>query len=255
MIKTHWHLIHKADSPSGLVSFVTFQVQDTLPFLEGQFVMIEAQIQGKKIKKPYSIATTNKQMQESKQIWFVVKKVSEAGMSHFLTQDIHMGDEIALTWPVWHYTDSQTHKNYLFISTWSGLSPNVWLFQHLVYESWAYTDIVQVFGEKTQADIVPEIHNIFTTHWQKNVTNFFHLSREAKSPPLIRGGAIGGGVSNPTWNIRKPWYVQSSIPAALEILGTETSCFICGKPEMVDEVRALLQEAGIEKEDITFEKY
>ena len=48
------------------------------------------------IKKPYSIASTSRQMQESKQISFVVKKASEDGMSHYLTQTIQPGDQITL---------------------------------------------------------------------------------------------------------------------------------------------------------------
>jgi len=62
--------------------------------------MIEGQIGDKKIKKPYSIASTSLQMQESKQISFVVKKASEDGMSHYLTQDITSGDQITVKGPV-----------------------------------------------------------------------------------------------------------------------------------------------------------
>jgi len=40
--------------------------------------MIEKELHGKLTRKPYSIATTNIQMQEEKTIGFVVKKTSEA---------------------------------------------------------------------------------------------------------------------------------------------------------------------------------
>jgi len=240
--------LHSHHSPNSQVARVTFQVEEIFKFAEWQFVMIEGQIGDKKIKKPYSIASTSLQMQESKQISFVVKKASEDGMSHYLTQDITSGDQITVKGPVWHYTDSHAHPNYLFIATGSGLSPNVWLFQHLVYEHWSFNQIVNVFGEKTLADIVPEIETLFAQHGQQNIINFFHLSREEKFPPFIKGGAEGGGI----W---KPWRIQSSLPEAIELLGTQTSCFICGLPAMVDDARHILQELWVESEDITFEKY
>lgn len=224
-------------SPNHQVAFVTFQVQDTFEFLEWQFVMIEAQIWDKKIKKPYSIASTNHHMQESKQISFVVKKTSEDGMSHYLTQDIQEGNIVSLKWPVWHYVDSKQHKNYLLISTGSWLSPNVWLFQHLVYEKPTYENIVNIFGEKTQDDIIPELEELFTQHGQENITNYFHLSREE-----LRKGYLS-------------WHVQDSLQQAIDLLWTSTSCFICWAPKMVEDVRDKLEAFGIASEDITFEKY
>ena len=66
MITTYATLVHKYDSPSGYVSLVLFQVNEVFAFTEGQFVMIHAEINGKLVKRPYSIATTNKQLQEEK---------------------------------------------------------------------------------------------------------------------------------------------------------------------------------------------
>jgi len=116
--------LHSHYSPNSQVARVTFQVEEIFKFVEWQFMMIEAQIGDKKIKKPYSIASTSLQMQESKQISFVIKKASEYGMSHYLTQDITPGDQLQIKGPVWHYTDSLTHPNYLFIATGSGLLPS-----------------------------------------------------------------------------------------------------------------------------------
>ncbi len=294
MHSTHATHIHSHHSPNHQVALVTFQVEEVFDFAEWQFVMIEAEMPVQRssdslhisqqtssdadsnaihleggqntrrtIKKPYSIASTSRQMQESKQISFVVKKASEDGMSHYLTQIIQPGNQITVKWPVWHYTDSLTHPNYLLISTGSGLSPNVGLFDHLVYGWWTYNHIINIYGERTHADIVPEIFDLFTQHGQDNIDNFFHLSREQDAtifsnnsvvPWQGEGVPFGVGVWA-TWAVFLPWRIQSSIPAAIQKLGTNTSCFLCGKPEMVDEVRQILMELWLEWEDITFEKY
>jgi len=247
---------HSHHSPNHLVALVTFQVVETFEFDEWQFVMIEAQKWNQKIKKPYSIASTQLQMQESKQISFVVKKTSEDGMSDYLTQVIQAWDQVTLKWPVGHYTDSHRHKNYLLVSTGSGLSPNVGLFQWLVYEHWSYNHIVNIFWEKTHADIVPEIEALFTQHGRSNITNFFHLSRETDLTQINNRHSEWNEESRESESVRYlPWRIQSSLPAAIDILGTQTSCFLCGKPEMVDDARKILEELWIESEDITFEKY
>lgn len=209
--------------------------------------MIECEIQWKIIKRPYSIATSNKEMQEAKYIWFVVKKVSDDGMSNYLTQDVEFKASITIKWPVWHYTDSGSQPNYLLISTWSGLSPNVGLFKTLVYETWKYSKLINIFWEKTHADIVPELQDLFTQHNKQNITNIFHLSREEKM--------IGRGAGDEVSLQLRPGHVQDSLKEAIEILWTETSCFVCWAPAMVEDVTKILWELWVDKEDITFEKY
>lgn len=178
MLTTRATLVHKYDSPSEAVSFVLFQVDHVFTFQEGQFMMIEVQIGNKITKKPYSIATTNRQLQEEKLIGFVVKKTSEYGMSDWLTQQCSLGSEVLLKGPVGHYTDSQEFPNYLFISAGSGLSPNVGIFQHLVYESRQYEKIVNIFGERYYTHIIPEIENLFLAHGDEHIKNLFFLSQE-----------------------------------------------------------------------------
>jgi ferredoxin-NADP reductase len=195
-------------------------------------------VRGNKVKKPYSIATTNLQLTEQKLIWFVVKKTSSRGMSDRLTQEIQVGDTVQLKWPVWHYTDHGRHRNYLFVSVGSGLSPNVGHFRRLVYETHQYDKIVNLFGERYYQHIIPQIEELFLGGEQQHVTNLLYLSQEPQ-PPV---GYFHG-------------HIQQGIDQAISYLGLETSCFLCGKPEMVEDVRDRLEELGIASPDITFEKY
>lgn len=238
MITTAATLTRKYDSPSGYVSFVYFQVAESFEFLEWQFVMLEAEVHGKLIKRPYSIATTNRFLQNEKEIGIIVKRTSDKWMSSRLTEHIQIGDPVTLRGPVGHYIDTQTYDNYLFVSVGSWLSPNVGLFQKLVYESHKYNKIVHIFGERYHQHIVPQVEEIFFWHEQEHVQNLLFLSQEQNVPEQY---------------IR--WYVQEGIEGALAYLWLETSCFLCGKPEMVDSVSQLLQQQGIAKEHITFEKY
>lgn len=243
MITTSAVLVHKYDSPSGEVSFVLFQPEQTFQFQEGQFCMIEASFWTwtamikKTHKKPYSIATTNTQLQEEKQIWFIVKKTSEDGMSDFLTQKIQLWDTVTLKWPVGHYVDPHVYNNYLLISIWSWLSPNFWLFQHLAFLSTKKANIINLVGEKDTQAHIPEVMSRFEESTQANVENFFCLSQQQEC--------------------NTPYYygrVQTKIADAITQLWVATTCFICWSPQAVQECSALLISLWVNKEDIITEK-
>lgn len=238
MITTPATLTHKEDSPSQQVSYVLFQPETTFTFSEGQFVMIEAEINGQVIKRPYSIATTHKQLQEEKILGVIVKKTSDKGMSDRLTQKIQLGDQVTLKGPAGHYTNPETHTNYLLISTGSGLSPNFGLFQHLIGHPESYKKIVTLFGERYAADLIPLVQDTFQTASSATVQHFFFLSQEAVLPTGYR-----------------KWYIQEGLSEAVDIVGTQTTCFVCGSPVMVTDVLFRLQELGIAREDIVVEKY
>ena len=238
MITTTAILKHKYDSSSGNVSYVLFQPEHIFSFTEGQFCMIEAVINWVVIKKPYSIASTNQMLQDEKLIWFVIKKASENGMSDYLTNQIMLGDCVTLKWPVGHYIDPKHHNNYLFISIGSWLSPNFWIFQHLVYESEKYNKIVSILWERTTQELVPYIQDRFLTHGSDQITNFFCLSQEQNDHPAYTQG-----------------YVQTKLWEAIDILGKEITCFICGTPTVVTDVVFQLTQLGIARENIIVEKY
>lgn len=231
-------LVHKYDSPSGNVSYVLFQPEHTFSFVEGQFCMIETTIANKTVKKPYSIASTNMQLQEEKLIWFIVKKASENGMSNHLTNTISIGDQVTLKWPVGHYVDPNKAKNYLFISIGSGLSPNFWLFQHLAYESLNYHKIVNIVGERSTQELIPHVQDRFLNHASDHIRTYFCLSQEQIDSSLYT-----------------QWYVQTKLSDALDYLGKETICFVCWAPAVVTDVVYQLTTLGIEREHIIVEKY
>ncbi len=177
-------------------------------------------------------------LQEEKYIWFVVKKASENGMSDYLTNKISLDEQIILKWPIGHYTNPKKHTSYLLVSIGSGLSPNFWIFQHLVYESRDYQHIVNILWERTIQELVPFIQDRFTLHEKNNISNFFCLSQEkSKNSEYIYG------------------YVQTKLADALALLGTKTTCFVCGSPAIVTDVVYQLTQLGVAREDIVVEKY
>lgn len=163
-------------------------------------------------------------------------------MSEYLTRDIKVGDTITIKGPVGHYVDKKISKKYLLISVGSGLGPNYALYKNLVDETQDYERIVHIFGERFHSNILADVEQTFTKHPQENIHHFLHLSQETSAEEHIL-------------TTYRPGRIQQSVPEALELLGNDLVAYICGTPIMVNEVRNLLLDHGIEPHQIIIEKY
>ena len=124
-------LLSKELSSDERTAYLLFKTEQPISFLEGQFMMIHCtKTDGTIKKKPYSIATPAF-LSEGSRIGFLVKQESVEGCSEYLTQSIQEGDSVELRGPVGHFIDSKRYKNYLFVSTGSGLAPCLSLLQGL----------------------------------------------------------------------------------------------------------------------------
>ncbi len=245
-------ITHIEYSPSKEVTFVRCKPDTQFSFKEWQFMMVASdhnhpELQ-KPLKKPYSIATTNQELQEKGTIGFVVKKVREGFMSDYLTRGINIGDTLHLQWPVWHMTDTWAHDNYLLISVGSGLSPMIGLYESIVAKQ-QFSKVSMLYWERYADHVLPSTKELFTKEIDNTKKTIF-LSREKERRDNTE--------ENNAWeNLRyHDGYIQHGLDEALQFLGTtDVSVFICGKPEMVDEVRWILEAHGITKEQVKFEKY
>lgn len=229
------YLKEKIMSESNEVCYIIFELKENFEFKEWQFVMIETEINWKLLKRAYSIATTNS-LALKKQIWFIIKKVSENWMSDFLTKQINIWDYVDITWPFWRLFDTKENQNYLFISAWSGLAPMYSIYKNLL-EKWEYWRIVNIFWERFYSNIIHNVINDFQN--TENIKNMLFLSKEINS----------------SYNFIK-WYVQNWIDEALEFFeSNQISIFLCWKPEMVDEIITILINKWFDKNNIKSEKY
>jgi ferredoxin-NADP reductase len=246
-------ITHIEYAASKEVTFVRCKPEQVFSFKEWQFMMVASdhihEWLGKPLKKPYSIATTNDELQTQWTIWFVVKKVCEWFMSEYLTDWINVGDVLHLQWPAWHMYGRWEQQKYLLVSVGSGLSPMVWMYNSLIAKS-TTQNIAMLYGERYGQHVLSSTVALFKQS-PTNSHNRLFLSREADSPlPQDRTDEL-----RERW-ILQDWYVQNGLESALTFLWTKNiSVFLCGHPAMVDDVRAKLVEYGIEGKNIQFEKY
>lgn len=198
---------------------------------------------GKPLKKPYSIATTNKELQEQWTIWFVVKKSREGYMSEYLTQGINIGDVLHLQGPVWHMVDDRSSSAYLLVSVWSGLSPMIGLY-NAILDRWR--KIAMLYGERFLNQVLPSTIELMSQNRENTICQLF-FSRE--DDDFFQK-------NRPSRPVSQKGYVQDGLQEALDFLGTtHISVFLCWHPSMVDDVRERLTTHGIDPKFVKFEKY
>lgn len=226
-------------SPSGEVVIIHVQITEPMSFVEGQFMLLQTLIDGKIVKRSYSICSTNQDLQDSQIISFSIKRKEMGVFSTWATKIAQPGMSITMTGPLGKFIDTWLSRNYLFVSVGSGLSPCLSIYNRLLTTG-EYNKIANLFGEKT-IEHIPETVMEAYTKMDDHIYNQICLSREINT-------------SHPT--IIRPGYVQGALDDALHFLATDDiTVFICWLPVMCDEVRDILLAQWFSKERLVIEKY
>lgn len=238
MIQTQAQVVDIQYSTNKQVAYITFAPNEIFTFHAGQFAFLEIpdqnDIDGKPLKKAYSIGSTNEQLQTQWTCTTLVKKTRDGGMSDYLTSKLQVGDIVKYTAPLWHLGKETKSENYLLISTGSGLTPIYSIYQTLITNN-TYNKIAHIFGERYQDQLIENI--VSSRHQTDKTKHFLHLSQDQKDG----------------WETGR---IQASIDSALQFLDTQNiQVYICGKPSMVEDITTILWEKWILPENIAFEKY
>lgn len=203
---------------------------EQLHFKAGQFVSFTEMLAGKKITRPYSIAS----LPNGNQFELCLNLVQEGLFSPFL---FHMktGDTVEMSAPLGFFVIRNPAKEALLIATGTGIAP----FRGMVPEYLSHSQAQQLtllFGVRHERSIYygDEFEELARRH---SNFNFW--------PTLSR--------PEPTWEGRTG-HIQVHL---LEAIGDrrDMDVYICGLKIMVDDVRAILKGLGFDRKQIVFEKY
>lgn len=235
MIITSAACIDKQYSESGDVVITRFQVEKKFEFQAGQFVLWAFDIQGKTIKRSYSIYSTMADMESDSHLALLVKKIGEPYVSQYLTDDIQIGDQVQFTWPLGHLTLTASQPKLLLLSIGSGVTPIACMMQDRL-ASGDYKQIINLYGERYRRHIPQHTRDLFQTQ-TPSLQSRIYLSKEMP------------------WDGYQTWYIQQWLSEVLPQIDANRTVVICGKPTFVDEMTQILVTHGIDKSQIKSEKY
>jgi len=206
-------------------------------FYPGQYVMLEVPYPptGEVLKRAYSIASppTKKNTLE-----LTIKRVPNGRASAFLTQEVKVGDRFKIKGPygkfIWL---PEMSKNIVLIGAGSGIVPLMCMLRYirdaglydvfatLLYSNTHYDEIIY----REELEDLDKHHNIKVVHT---------LTREVPESWKGYTGRIN----------------EDMIKREVEDL-SENLYYLCGPPAFVDDMSAILESLGVDKDRIKKEKY
>lgn len=205
------------------------EVQE-LQFRAGQFVSFQATLDGKKITRPYSIAS----LPSGNRFELCLNLVKEGIFSPHLFA-MKPGDSVETGAPLGFFVVRNPAKEALFIATGTGIAP----FRPMTADYVAHPEAGQLtllFGVRYEQSIYyrAEFEDLARQH--PNFRFWPTLSR----PESSWGGRTG--------------HVQTHLMEAIQDR-RDLDIYICGMKAMVDDVRGILKAMGFDRKQIVFEKY
>ncbi len=209
-----------------------------LPFthLPGQYLNIALQVDGKRVNRSYTIASSPAQHDYCE---ITVKKADQGVASNHLHGALREGATFEVTAPAGRFVfDGKGASRVLLIAGGVGITPVMSMLRALTDRSWP-GEIELVFSTKTQADIVfaRELADLEARH--SNVHVSITLTREPDGSDWA--GARG--------QITASW-LERLAPRL-----RETPVFLCGPDPMMEGMKALLAGLGVPPENVHLEAF
>lgn len=211
-----------------------FEVPDNVSFKPGQFFFITIKIEGKDVSKHFSFSNSPT---EKDYIEFT-KRLTDSEFSQALNR-LKTGDWAKIRMPYGIFTFEGEFEKIAFLAGGIGITPIRSICKFACDKKFS-TDIVLIYGNKTEKDIV--FHN-----------DFLNMERENSNMRVVY--TVDNPVDKDAWNGRvgliTPEIISKEIPDY-----NERVFFICGPPKMVDYIKRLLSDdLKVQDEMIKVERF
>ena len=216
---------------------ISFDVNtnDLFHFDAGQYITVKHDISGEEIRRAYSICSTNKEG-----ITIGVKKVDGGRMSTFLTEQVKVGDTLAIMPPAGNFTLKGGENHIIGICAGSGVTPILSMIKTELSKNDG-AKCTLIYGNKTQDSTMfaDELKDLQANNSDRlKIHNAYSRERVA--------GAISGRLDKNN--------IQQLLNTFIS-LKTADAYFICGPGELIDNTIELLLLNNINQNNIHFERF
>lgn len=211
---------------SDKVLYLKFQTHDEFSFIPGQFISVKVNDQN---YRAYSLCSNP----ANKNTFEIIADAKHQGKGSNYFRALNINDDISYIGPAGRFLLPKNLKNNLvFVATGTGISP----FISMLYQirNLNLNPVIKIyFGLRNK-------ENIFFEDKLKEFSNSFEKFeyRICLSKELVKGYFNGRVTNHVDYNNIN-----------------ETQYFLCGNPDMVNELKNTLLEQGINTEDVFFEKF
>ncbi|WP_442264704.1 2Fe-2S iron-sulfur cluster-binding protein [Tenacibaculum sp. ZS6-P6] len=230
-------VIRETSSAVSLVFDITSELTNEFNFVAGQYITLKTTINGKEVRRAYSLCSSPK----SGEVKVAVKAVENGVFSVFANEKLNAGDLLDVSKPEGKFVlEPENNKNYIGFAAGSGITPVLSMVKS-VLESNTSSTFTLVYGNKTIADTIfyKELAELKVQYAERfNLSYVF--SRENVED------AVFGRIDKSHVN-----YFVKNIYKDLSF----DKAFLCGPEEMINIASETLVENGFAKENVLFELF
>ncbi|TNJ47030.1 ferredoxin--NADP reductase [Tamlana fucoidanivorans] len=232
--------IHRETDKAVSISFnIPDNLKDAFAFQAGQYITLKTELDGKEIRRDYSLCVSPK----SGDIKVAVKAVKDGTFSAYANSSLKPGDTIEVAPPkgrfIFEPNDKKT-KNIALFAAGSGITPILSIIKCALEEEF-HSKVILVYGNKTTHDTMFLQELLELQHNYKDRFSIqFVFSQEDEDD------AIFGRIEKSTVN-----YVMKNEHKHVEV----DAYYLCGPEGMIHTVKDVLADHNIDESRIHFELF
>jgi ring-1,2-phenylacetyl-CoA epoxidase subunit PaaE len=231
----------KRETPNAVsVLFnVPSELQPTYKFIAGQYINLKLTLDGKEIRRAYSICSSP----NSGELRIAIKAVKNGNFSKFANDNLKAGDILEVGQPEGKFTfepSADRQKNYAAFVAGSGITPVMAILQS-VLENEPNSSFVLVYGNKTPEDTI--FHDQLHELQLKYVGRFFvhYVYSQTKVENELFGRIDKSNIN----------FVLNNKHKEKEF----DKFYLCGPEEMINLATTVLKEHNVADKNIKFELF
>lgn len=232
--------LHKETDACVTIGFqVPADLKDTFKFKAGQYITLKSTIDGKEVRRDYSICSSPK----SGVLKVAVKSVPGGGFSSYANSQLKVGDVLEVAPPNGRFVfepNESANRTIAAFAAGSGITPVMSIIKTVLEEE-SKSNVVLVYGNKSSKDTIflSELLQL-QSQYQDRLKIHFVYSQSQENDSLF------GRIEKSTVNfILKNDYKDTLFDRF----------YICGPEPMIHTVKDVLLEYGIKESQILFELF
>lgn len=231
----------KRETPSAIsVAFtIPTELQSAYKFIAGQYINLKLTLDGKEIRRAYSICSSP----NSNELRIAIKSVKNGHFSKFANENLKPSDILEVGQPEGKFTfepNAERQKNYAAFVAGSGITPVMAILQS-VLESEPNSSFVLVYGNKTPEETI--FHNQLHELQLKYVGRLFvhYVYSQTKVENELFGRIDKSNIN----------FVLNNKHKEKEF----DKFYLCGPEEMINLATTVLKEHNVADKNIKFELF
>lgn len=229
----------ETENAVSIVFDIPNDFSEEFKFIPGQYITIRIQLEGKEVRRSYSICSSP----ESGELRVAVKEVKNGVFSNYATQQLKEGDVLEVSPPEGKFilqTATSHQKNYVAFAAGSGITPIMSMIKSVLFKE-IHSTFVLVYGNKTADNTIfkTEIDHLLEKYPKRFFVQYVFSQK-------LLGDAVLGRIEKSIVN-----FILKNKFKNIEF----DSFYLCGPEPMVETVTEVIKENNYPASKIHFELF